>query len=556
MTEPLLCVQNLTKHFAITRGVFSRVVGQVRAVDGVSFEVAPGETLGLVGESGSGKTTVGRCVLGLARPTSGKSLFAGRDVALTLPAERKKLRRELQVIFQDPFSSLNPRLRVADIVGEALEVHGIARGQELERRVASLLERVGLSPSSLHRYPHEFSGGQRQRIGIARAIALSPKLIVCDEAVSALDVSVQAQVINLLIELRRELGIAYLFIAHDLSVVRHLSHRIAAMYLGRLVEVAPSPRLFAAPAHPYTRALLSAIPHPDPGRAQRRLVLAGEIPSPANPPGGCHFHTRCPAVRPRCRQEDPPSVEVERDHTVRCVHALDLPAGGDWLTELSRRIESATTENAAASQRAPELVTAEQLVASQEWTEAWKRPTPPVMPEQTVESERARSRSRDVALGVTALGVVLVAAGHAWVGMATAAAAYVGVARRREARRRITDGVIAAALVVALVIGHRVLEHQRRAQAEASIRALATQIEERAKLTGALPERLSELGWRLYPLFPGGVPRDPWGHPFTYRAPGTDGRRFDLESLGADGVPSLDDVGRARGARESLRGSR
>jgi oligopeptide/dipeptide ABC transporter ATP-binding protein len=494
VTEPLLRVEGLTKHFPVTRGVFSRVVGQVRAVDGVSFDIAPGETLGLVGESGSGKTTVGRCILKLATPTAGRILFDGRDVTATRPGDLKRLRRDLQVVFQDPFSSLNPRMRVVDLVGEALEVHGLAKGPELERRVSALLERVGLSPSWVHRYPHEFSGGQRQRIGVARAIALGPKLIVCDEAVSALDVSIQAQVVNLLIELRREMGIAYLFIAHDLSVVRHVSHRIAAMYLGRLVELAPSPRLFAAPAHPYTRALLSAIPIPTPGPRRRRLVLTGEIPSPANPPSGCHFHTRCPAVRPVCHHDDPRAVEVEPGHTVRCVHAVELPAGSDWYTELSRRIEDATRENEANAERAPEPGLLD--VATLAESAAWKRPEPARAPERTTAHG---TRARRVALGATVVAVFL--------------------------------------------IGRAVAEQSRRVQARSAVHALSRELEERARLTGETPAELTDLGWRLYPIVRDGVPNDPWGRPFTYRVPGTDGRRFDLGSKGADGVPSADDIG-------------
>jgi oligopeptide/dipeptide ABC transporter ATP-binding protein len=487
----------LVKHFPITRGVFSRVVGQVRAVDGVSFDIAPGETLGLVGESGSGKTTVGRCVLRLAAATAGRVVFEGRDVATLPSTDVRQLRRRLQVVFQDPFSSLNPRMRVLDIVGEALDVHGIAKGPELERRVSALLERVGLSPSWIHRYPHEISGGQRQRIGVARAIALEPKLIVCDEAVSALDVSIQAQVVNLLIELRREMGIAFIFLAPDLSVVRLVSHRVAAMYLGRLVEVAPSARLFAAPAHPYTRALLSAIPVAKPGGHKRRVVLAGEIPSPANPPSGCHFHTRCPAVRPECRRDDPRSVEVEPGHTVRCVHAVDLPPGDGWFAELSRRIDDATRANDANAEHAPEL--SDGAAHSELELTAWNRAErPPTTTERTTPSPATRARHLVFA---------------------------------------------AVAVLAALLVGHAAAEHGRRTRTRAMLRDLSEQVEERAKLTGALPERLTDLGWRLYPIVANGIPNDPWGHPFMYRVPGSNGRRFDLSSNGADGVPSADDIG-------------
>jgi oligopeptide/dipeptide ABC transporter ATP-binding protein len=499
--EPLLRVEGLTKHFPVTRGVLSRVVGQVRAVDGVSFDIAPGETLGLVGESGSGKTTIGRCILRLTEPTAGRIVFGGRDVMAASRADLVRVRRELQVIFQDPFSSLNPRLRVVDIVGEALEVHGLSRGADVERRVGALLERVGLSPRWMHRYPHEFSGGQRQRIGVARALALGPKLIVCDEAVSALDVSVQAQVINLLIELRREMGIAYLFIAHDLSVVRHLSHRIAVMYLGRLVELGPSRNLFATPAHPYTRALLSAIPATKPGAPRHRPALHGEIPSPADPPSGCRFHTRCPAVRPKCRDAEPRAAEVQPGHTVHCVHAYDLPGGENWHAELSHRIEEATAENAAAALAATTSAPAAEASESlADWGHAWK-------------GRRDARPSTSPTTGT----------------------------RASKASPRRAGAAIALTLAVALFLGHLIAENWRRGRARWQVRTLSAEIDARARLVGAFPERLSDLGWRLYPIFPDGVPEDPWGRRLEYRAPAGE-RRFELTSLGPDGVPSADDL--------------
>jgi oligopeptide transport system ATP-binding protein len=304
--EPLLSVKDLTKHFPVKRGiVFQSTVGTVRAVDGLSFDVAPGETLALVGESGCGKSTTGRLVLRLIEATEGTVRFAGRDVRTLNRGALRDLRRDMQIIFQDPYASLNPRLTVGEALAEPLRLHGLASGEALRRRIDELLAEVGLSAWHALRYPHEFSGGQRQRIGIARALASQPKLIVCDEPVSALDVSIQAQVINLLQDLKRKLGLSYIFIAHDLAVVRHISDRVAVMYLGRIVELAPKRSLFAMPRHPYTQALLSAVPVPDPAARRARIRLAGDVPSPINPPKGCHFHTRCSHAQERCRLEEP-----------------------------------------------------------------------------------------------------------------------------------------------------------------------------------------------------------------------------------------------------------
>ena len=300
--KPLLEVRDLKTHFPIKRGVFARTVGHVKAVDGVSFDVHPGKTLGLVGESGCGKTTVGRTILRLIPPTSGTVRFKGDDFFSHRGEALRKLRRHMQIIFQDPVSSLNPRMNVGNIVGEPLEVHGIARGREKRDMVAGLLQRVGLDPSYAARYPHEFSGGQRQRIGIARAIALSPELIVCDEPVSALDVSIQSQILNLLDDIQRERNISYIFIAHNLAVVEHFSDEVAVMYLGRIVEKASSKELYSNSKHPYTMALLSAVPEPDPRPTRKRIVLKGEVPSPSNPPGGCTFNPRCPLTRDAARE--------------------------------------------------------------------------------------------------------------------------------------------------------------------------------------------------------------------------------------------------------------
>jgi oligopeptide transport system ATP-binding protein len=500
VSEPLLDVKGLTKHFPVTSGVFGRVVAQVRAVDDVSFSIAPGETLGLVGESGSGKTTVGRSILRLIEPTAGRVTFDGLDVTSAGPDELRKLRRSMQVVFQDPYSSLNPRLRVLDLVGEALEVHGLTKGAETERRVASLLAKVGLPPGAINRYPHEFSGGQRQRIGVARAVALEPKLVVLDEPVSALDVSIQAQVVNLLMDLRREMGLAYLFIAHDLSVVRHLSHRIAVMYLGELAELTTSERLFQAPSHPYTRALLSAIPVPDPKRQKRRILLVGDIPSPLNPPSGCRFHTRCPAVMDRCRTDPPELFLLEEGHHVRCLHAEGLSGEGAYR-ELDQRIERRIAENAASGGARPPrpLSPAGRGSDRPDRAPLPERPRPPLL---------------------------------AWLAA-------------RPLRRR--AAVVVALVLLALVVG-AVRNGSRKRAAARELEALVGEILERERVTASLPESLDDLGWRLPPIVGGTRAVDPWGRPLVYRVLGAaeKGARFEVASLGPDGVPSTDDLVRGR----------
>ncbi|HLK42132.1 MAG TPA: dipeptide ABC transporter ATP-binding protein [Thermoleophilia bacterium] len=343
MADPLLRVENLEKHFPITRGIiFQKEIGRVRAVDGVSFEVAQGETLGVVGESGCGKSTMARCVMRLLDPTGGTIWFDGRDITKTKGRDLLRVRRELMMVFQDPYASLNSRLRVGSIIGEALVVHKQGTPAQIKSRVQELLEVVGLNPEHYNRFPHEFSGGQRQRIGVARALAIRPKLIVCDEPVSALDVSVQAQILNLLKRLQREFNLTYVFIAHDLDVVRHISDRVAVMYLGKIVETGDGGELYDEPRHPYTGALLSAIPVPNPdiARARKPIVLEGDVPSPINPPSACHFHTRCPRFHQgQCDVDEPELREIAPGHNVACHYPLE-----SWpLTDLRMGAAPAAT---------------------------------------------------------------------------------------------------------------------------------------------------------------------------------------------------------------------
>ncbi|NIS71469.1 MAG: dipeptide ABC transporter ATP-binding protein [Proteobacteria bacterium] len=316
--EELLSISDLKVHFPIKKGLFSRTVGRVYAVDGISFNLRRGETVGLVGESGCGKTTTGMAILRLIEPTSGTVVFDGMDTSQMTKSTLRSLRRQMQIIFQDPYSSLNPRMTVNQIIGDPMDIHGVYRGREREERIAYLLEKVGLTPEQGRRYPHEFSGGQRQRIGVARALALNPQLIIGDEPVSALDVSIQAQIINLLIDLQEEFQLSYIIIAHDLAVVEHLCDRIAVMYLGKIVELASYRDLYTDPKHPYTQALLSAVPVTDPRKARERVILKGDVPSPINPPPGCHFHPRCPHRMEPCDKAEPVLKDLGGQHYVAC----------------------------------------------------------------------------------------------------------------------------------------------------------------------------------------------------------------------------------------------
>jgi oligopeptide transport system ATP-binding protein len=350
-SDTLIQVRDLKMHFPVTKGIiFQRQVGAVKAVDGVSFDIKQGETLGLVGESGCGKSTTGRAILQLHRPTAGEVLFDGTDLVKLKGEELRRMRRKVQMIFQDPYASLNPRMTVGDIVGEPIKVHGLRKtNKDVRDRVQELLALVGLNPYFINRYPHEFSGGQRQRIGIARALAVEPEFVVCDEPVSALDVSIQAQVINLLEDLQDRLGLTYLFIAHGLSVVKHISDRVAVMYLGKIVELAEGSKLYSMPMHPYTQALLSAVPIPDPRVEMRRkrIILEGDVPSPLNPPSGCHFHTRCPIAIERCKVEEPPFQDYGGGHFAACWRAresIDLLAGSaEAIAPPEHQVPSAPT---------------------------------------------------------------------------------------------------------------------------------------------------------------------------------------------------------------------
>jgi oligopeptide transport system ATP-binding protein len=553
--DELLAVEGLSKFFPVVRGVFGKAVGHVRAVDDVSFRIRRGETLGLVGESGCGKTTAGRSILRLIEPSAGRIWFGGTDLTELPQRELRAYRRRMQIVFQDPMGSLNPRMRVVDILGEGIERHGLAHGAAVEREVRALLAKVGLPGTWLNRYPHEFSGGQRQRVGIARAIAVQPELIVCDEAVSALDVSIQAQIVNLLVDLRHEMNLAYLFIAHDLSVVRHISDHVAVMYLGRIVEHAPCVELFEQPAHPYTRALLSAVPVPDPRERRRRVVLTGDVPTPISPPSGCHFHPRCPAAVARCSEAPPPLVALGRGRrTVRCVHAEGLEAEADWYPVLERRLHEAEAAHATRSAPARDLAPPAARAASRAIARPAARAVsaqpaaPPIASDSSVTADPSSHRRRErwarlerhtasiTAALAAAAGLVLSAAGRYGTGfllvlagglaLAVSPPSWLGRFERRFGRS------LAVAWLVAVSLSFWVVPLLRAARVRDDLAWLRQQIDAYASNVGHPPPSLAELRFRTIERFGMSLPRDPWGRPYRY-VPGEGARGYELTSGGA-----------------------
>jgi oligopeptide transport system ATP-binding protein len=571
----LLSVEGLSKFFPVVRGVLGRTLGQLRAVDDVSFRLRRGETLGLVGESGCGKTTTGRSVLRLIEPSAGRVVFDGTDVTALSQRALRPYRRRMQIVFQDPVGSLNPRLRVVDIIGEGIERHGLAGGAAVEREVRALLARVGLPSNWLNRYPYELSGGQRQRVGIARAIAVQPELIVCDEAVSALDVSIQAQVVNLLLDLRRDMGLAYLFIAHDLSVVRHISDQVAVMYLGRIVEHAPCAELFAQPAHPYTRALLSAVPEPNPRARRRRVVLTGDAPTALAPPPGCHFHPRCPAALERCSGASPPIVTLAGGRrTLRCVHGEGLEGEANWYALLERRLRDAEAARAARVTAVPSPARERGVPAATDASRSTRvipaastpvpgsallraapsdanGPAPAVIVPAPAATGPAPAPG-DAEVGgwlgllLVLLGAALTCWGHYAFGFVALGAGGLTLALLSPSW---LHGVIAGRLgrtlallwLGCVLLALLVRPVQRRVRAREDIAWLRSEAEAYARNVGRPPRGLDELRFRTVERFGAAGPRDPWGHPYRYRPP-ADGQSYAITSDGPDGLPSADDL--------------